>query len=67
MKRIIALDADGVLVDYHHAYRHAWAKTFGEWPALRDPQAYWPIDRWDVRRLEGSELAKLRLCFDEVA
>jgi phosphoglycolate phosphatase-like HAD superfamily hydrolase len=64
MKPIIALDADGVLLDYHHAYAHAWAKAFGALPALRDPQAYWPIDRWDVRRLEGDELATFRACFD---
>ncbi|MBS0308788.1 MAG: HAD family hydrolase [Proteobacteria bacterium] len=64
MKPIIALDADGVLLDYHHAYRRAWAKAFGELPAIRDSQAYWPIDRWAVRRLEGDELATFRACFD---
>jgi hypothetical protein len=65
MKPIIALDADGVLLDYHHAYARAWAKAFGHSPTLRDPQAYWPIDRWDVRRLEGEELATFRNCFDQ--
>jgi phosphoglycolate phosphatase-like HAD superfamily hydrolase len=64
MKPIIALDADGVLLDYHHAYAHAWAKAFGTLPAVRDPLAYWPIDRWDVRRLAGDELAQFRACFD---
>lgn len=64
MKPIIALDADGVLVDYHHAYGRAWAKAFGVPPTLRDPLAYWPIDRWDVRRLDGDELAAFRACFD---
>lgn len=64
MKPIIALDADGVLLDYHHAYAKAWAKAFGALPALRDPLAYWPIDRWDVRRLAGDELAQFRACFD---
>lgn len=28
-KPIIALDADGVLLDYHVAYRSAWHKAFG--------------------------------------
>jgi len=37
MKPIIALDADGVLLDYHHAYARAWAEAFGHPPALRDP------------------------------
>ncbi|HYD62837.1 MAG TPA: HAD family hydrolase [Noviherbaspirillum sp.] len=64
MKPIIALDADGVLLDYHHAYARAWAKAFGTLPSLRDPLAYWPIDRWDVRRLAGDELAQFRACFD---
>jgi phosphoglycolate phosphatase-like HAD superfamily hydrolase len=64
MKPIIALDADGVLLDYHHAYARAWAKAFGALPAVRDPLAYWPIDRWDVRRLAGDELAQFRACFD---
>ena len=50
-KRIIALDADGVLLDYHAAYRDAWHKAFGVLPALKDPQAYWPWDRWNVQRL----------------
>lgn len=64
MNRLIALDADGVLLDYALAYARAWAKAFGELPTLRDPQAYWPMDRWNVRRLEGSELAVFRACFD---
>lgn len=66
MKPRIALDADGVLLDYHVAYRQAWAKAFGTLPAVRDPQAYWPLDRWDVRRLEGAELATFRDCFDHL-
>ena len=64
MKPIIALDADGVLVSYHDAYADAWAKAFGERPAVRDPAAYWPIDRWEVRRLEGDELDAFRECFN---
>lgn len=64
MKPIIALDADGVLLDYHHAYAQAWGKAFGVPPALCDPQAYWAIDRWGVQRLAGDELARFRACFD---
>lgn len=62
---IIALDADGVLLDYCTAYAGAWAKAFGEMPALRDPQAYWPIDRWVVDRLSGDRLDRFRSAFDE--
>ena len=62
---IIALDADGVLLDYNAAYRLAWQKAFGELPELRDENAYWAIDRWNVRRLEGKELVHFRTFFDE--
>jgi len=65
MKSIIALDADGVLLDYHQAYRAAWQKAFGRLPAIRDPLAYWPMDRFDVGRLSGAELAQFRSHFDE--
>ncbi len=61
---MIALDGDGVLVDYHQAYRAAWAKAFGTVPAVRDPHAYWPLDRFEVRRLTGDELEQFRRCFD---
>jgi phosphoglycolate phosphatase-like HAD superfamily hydrolase len=65
MKQIIALDADGVLLDYHQAYRTAWLKAFGRLPEIRDPQAYWPMDRFDVGHLSGAELAHFRSHFDE--
>ncbi|BBB58705.1 hypothetical protein UNDKW_0432 [Undibacterium sp. KW1] len=64
-KGIIALDADGVLLDYHASYAMAWQKAFGVLPAIKDPLAYWPIDRWDVQRLTGTELERFRQCFDE--
>jgi phosphoglycolate phosphatase-like HAD superfamily hydrolase len=65
MNPLIALDADGVLLDFHQAYASAWERAFGARPALRDPKAYWPIDRWDVQRLSGAGLETLRACFDE--
>lgn len=64
-KQIIALDADGVLLDYHVSYRSAWFKAFNQLPSLKDANAYWPIDRWDVRRLEGHELTHFRSFFDD--
>ena len=51
---LIVLDADGVLLDYHSAYASAWARAFGVSSALRDPQAYWPLDRWAL--MERAEL-----------
>lgn len=62
---VIGLDADGVLLDYHAAYRQAWKRVFGYLPNLREPRAYWPIDRWEVRHLEGNELHKFRSFFDD--
>jgi hypothetical protein len=41
-KPTIALDADGVLLDYHQAYHLVWQKTFGVLPELAVPQAYFP-------------------------
>lgn len=64
-KPVIALDGDGVLFDYHEAYRGAWAKAFGALPPVRDPQAYWPLDRFEVRRVAGEEMALFRRQFDE--
>ena len=65
MKKIIALDADGVLLNYHEAYRQAWGRAFGILPRVVDPDAYWPIDYCDVRRLSGAELNYFRRYFDE--
>ena len=62
-KGIIALDADGVLLDYGLAYASAWQKAFGTYPGERDPLAYWPIDRWEVERVEGDRLDLLRRAF----
>lgn len=65
VKGTIALDADGVLLDYHASYATAWKKAFGLLPAIKDPMAYWPIDRWDVQRLTGAKLDRFRLCFGD--
>lgn len=45
---VIALDADGVLLDYNLAYAAAWQRAFGFYPRERDRCAYWAVDRWDV-------------------
>ena len=62
---LIALDADGVLLDFHLGYAGAWARAFGSAPAERDPLAYWPIDRWQVVRLDEERRAHFRRHFDE--
>lgn len=62
---LIALDADGVLLDFHLGYASAWQRAFGAHPRERDPLAYWPIDRWDVDRLDEPGRATFRAAFDE--
>jgi len=62
---LIALDADGVLLDFHLGYADAWRRAFGAAPPERDPQAYWPIDRWHVERLQGEPLSHFAAHFDE--
>jgi phosphoglycolate phosphatase-like HAD superfamily hydrolase len=61
---IIALDADGVLLDYNLAYAKVWHRVFGVHPEERDPGAYWAADRWAVKRLEGEMLARFRAGFN---
>jgi phosphoglycolate phosphatase-like HAD superfamily hydrolase len=63
--KIIALDCDGVLLDYNAAYPRAWERAFGELPQLRNPHGYSPFVRWGIPRLDGIELDRLRACFDE--
>jgi len=62
---LIALDADGVLLDFHLGYASAWQRAFGVAPAERDPLAYWPMDRWKVDRLDPARRAQFRAAFDE--
>ena len=64
-RSVIALDADGVLLDFHLAYAGAWERAFGAYPVEHDRQAYWPMDRWKVRRLEPEERLHFRRHFDE--
>ena len=62
---LIALDADGVLLDFHLGYASAWQRAFGQAPAERDPLAYWPMDRWQVERLEAAQRLQFRAAFDD--
>ncbi|HWI11505.1 MAG TPA: HAD family hydrolase [Burkholderiaceae bacterium] len=62
---LIALDCDGVLLDFHLGYASAWARAFGQAPAERDPLAYWPMDRWEVERLDAERRVLFRAAFDE--
>jgi phosphoglycolate phosphatase-like HAD superfamily hydrolase len=61
----IAIDCDGVLLDYSTAYANAWQRAFGTRPVLQDDRAYWPMDRWGIPRLVGEPLQRVRSVFDE--
>jgi len=63
--QIIAVDADGVLLDYNLAYASVWRQAFGVYPKEKDPRAYWALDRWDIERLDGDRLAHFRAGFND--
>jgi hypothetical protein len=58
---LIALDADGVLIDYHEGYAQAWERAFGFRPTVRNAEGYHPRDYWDVPTLTASELKHFRV------
>lgn len=62
--KTIALDCDGVLLDYNTAYSKAWFNVFGERLVLNNPRSYWPMERLNARRLMGVELEQFRSAFD---
>lgn len=57
---LIAIDADGVLVDYHQAYKMAWQQAFEEELIEANPLAYWAKDRFAAKQLSMAERDKLR-------
>jgi phosphoglycolate phosphatase-like HAD superfamily hydrolase len=60
---LIALDGDGVLLDYLEGYAEAWREAFGNRPAVRDPLGYGPLERWEVPRLDAEGRARFRQHF----
>lgn len=64
-KPLIALDADGVLLDYSLAYARAWERAFGVFPKEINPNGLTPLERWDVEHLQGIDLEYFKSFFDE--
>lgn len=60
---LLALDGDGVLLDYLEGYAEAWREAFGTRPAVRDPLGYGPLERWEVPRLDAEGRARFRQHF----
>lgn len=63
--KLLAFDADGVLIDYHEAYAAAYARAFGAPVPVVDPDAYWAKDRYGLPHLAGPDLARFRAEFHE--
>ena len=61
---ILALDADGVLLDYNLAYAAAWERAFGVRPVEQDPDAYWATERFGLTRLDEAAMQHFRSHFD---
>lgn len=45
---LIALDADGVLLDYNRAFGVVWARVQGQAPVCVEPRAYHAINYWGI-------------------
>jgi hypothetical protein len=65
IKGLVALEADGVLLDYHAAYRMAWQRASGKLPDIKDSLGYSVFDRCAVPHLEGERLSFLQAAIDE--
>lgn len=63
--KLIALDADGVMLDFDAAYVNLWEKVFGYRPKEINPDAYWAFDRYDVPYLSGDELVEFKKHFND--
>ena len=61
---LLALDADGVLLDYNLAYAAAWERAFGVRPVEQDPHAYWASERFGLSRLDDAAMQHFRSHFD---
>lgn len=53
---LIAIDVDGVKVNYRQAYANRWGRVFGTVPAVKDAAAYKLWDHLDIDFLEGDRL-----------
>lgn len=63
--KLIAIDADGVLVDYNTAYASLWERAFGEKPQLARPDGYHAVDRYRLPQLNPEALAYFEALRDE--
>ncbi len=67
MKPIIAIDIDGVTLDYKAAYARKWQRAFGRMPRIKNPKAAKLWEYYDIPHLakDSPELAKLEAAADD--
>lgn len=61
---LIALDVDGVLLNYHVQYAKAWERAFGVTVQEVDPTQYWPQKRYGLAFLKHEPLEQFRAQMD---
>ena len=64
MSKIIALDADGVLVDYNEAYARCWYRAFGEKLTIKNRDAYYAYNQYDCKFTSDEQKAQFDLFKD---
>lgn len=66
MEPIIAIDIDGVTLDYKAAYARKWQKAFGKMPRIKNQKAHRIWEYYDIPFLtDPNEIAKLEASGDD--
>ena len=66
-RRIIALDADGVLLDYNKAAARTWEIAFGHAPVVKDPGAYHFRNVYDMDLSDDKKYSTFYGIFEKTA
>jgi hypothetical protein len=67
MKKIVALDGDGVVFDYRHAFPGVWKRAFGTDIEMIEPNAYHATTAHGIVFESPEQEAQFFECFDEEA
>lgn len=57
-KGIIAIDADGVMLDYNLAFKNIYKLAYGQDLKMTDPNAYHATNMWGLPKLEKETLSE---------
>jgi len=64
MNKIIALDCDGVLLDYNEAYARCWKRAFGEKLTIKNRDAYYAYNQYDCKFTSDEQKAQFDIFKD---